>query len=87
MHGGGQDIGMSSVPTGATVSVDGQSMGTTPVNVELSRKDKHLVRFELAGYAPYELAMTRSVSGWVWGNLLFGGLPGLAIDAITGGRE
>jgi hypothetical protein len=25
------------------------------------------------------------VSGWVWGNLVFGGIPGLAIDAITGG--
>lgn len=39
----------------------------------------------LAGYQPYETTLTKSVSGWVWGNLVFGGLPGLAIDAITGG--
>ena len=25
------------------------------------------------------------MSGWVWGNLLFGGVIGLAVDAITGG--
>jgi hypothetical protein len=27
----------------------------------------------------------RSVSGWVWGNIVFGGLIGLAVDAIDGG--
>jgi len=25
------------------------------------------------------------VSGWVWGNLVIGGLVGLAVDAISGG--
>ena len=34
---------------------------------------------------PFELPLRRSTSGWVWGNLVFGGLPGLAVDAITGG--
>jgi hypothetical protein len=32
-----------------------------------------------------EMATTRKVSGWVWGNIVFGGLIGLAVDAITGG--
>jgi hypothetical protein len=26
-----------------------------------------------------------NVSGWVWGNIVFGGLIGLAVDAISGG--
>jgi hypothetical protein len=85
IHGGSQGIGFQSNPTNATVSVDNQPKGNTPVVVSLSRKDTHLVRMELAGYQPYEATITRSVSGWVWGNLIFGGLPGLAIDAITGG--
>ena len=34
---------------------------------------------------PYETTLTKSVSGWVWGNILAGGLIGLAVDAITGG--
>ena len=25
------------------------------------------------------------MSGWVWGNLVFGGLIGLAVDAVSGG--
>ncbi|HEU4437209.1 MAG TPA: PEGA domain-containing protein, partial [candidate division Zixibacteria bacterium] len=49
------------------------------------RKDKHVVRIEMEGYQPYELSITRKTSGWVWGNIVFGGLIGLAVDAITGG--
>jgi hypothetical protein len=39
----------------------------------------------MAGYQPIDLTLTRSVSGWVWGNVAFGGLIGLAVDAIDGG--
>ena len=85
MHGTGQDIGFNSSPTNAKVMVDGQPRGNTPVIVKLSRKDNHVVRMELEGYQPFEATLTHGVSGWVWGNLVFGGLPGLAVDAISGG--
>src|SRR6266566_2573403 len=82
IHGAHQDVGVSSNPTGAQVSVDGQIKGTTPVVANLTRKDNHIVRSELAGYKPYETTVTRKVRGWVWGNIVFGGLIGLAVDAI-----
>jgi uncharacterized protein YceK len=85
MHGSNQPVGISSNPTGAQVFVDNAVVGVTPVTATLSRKDHHTVRVEMPGYAPYEMKLTRGVSGWVWGNLIFGGIPGLAIDAITGG--
>jgi hypothetical protein len=44
-----------------------------------------MLKAELPGYAPYEMAFTKSVSGWVWGKVLFGGLIGLGVDAISGG--
>lgn len=80
-----QSIGISSSPTGATVTVDGAPYGKTPVVARLSRKDNHFVKMELDGFEPYETTLTRRVSGWVWGNVAFGGLIGLAIDAISGG--
>ena len=80
-----QAIGISSNPTGATVTVDSEPHGKTPVVTKLSRKDNHVVKLELAGYKPFETTLTRHVSGWVWGNIAFGGLIGLAVDAITGG--
>jgi hypothetical protein len=85
MHGAHQDVGISSSPTGAAVKIDNLSSGNTPVIAKLSRKDNHVVRIEMAGYQPIDLTLTRSVSGWVWGNVVFGGLIGLAVDAIDGG--
>lgn len=85
MHGTRQEVGISSSPTNARVTVDNMPLGNTPLVTELSRKNSHIVRIELAGYAPYEATLTKKVSGWVWGNIVFGGLIGLAVDAITGG--
>lgn len=85
MHGTSQSIGFSSTPSGAKVTVDNQERGHTPVIASLSRKDNHIVKIEMDGYQPFEATITRSVSGWVLGNILFGGLIGLAVDAISGG--
>ncbi len=80
-----QSIGISSTPTGAAVAVDNVPNGKTPIIARLTRKDNHFVKIELEGYELFETTLTRRVSGWVWGNVAFGGLIGLAIDAITGG--
>lgn len=85
IHGTTQQVGVSSSPSGADVVVDGVDQGSTPVTVDLSRKDKHTIKLSLNGYQPHEMIINRKVSGWVWGNILFGGLIGLAVDAGTGG--
>ena len=85
MHGTSQDVGISSTPTSASVTIDNATNGQTPFVAKLSRKDSHIIHIAADGYQPADLTLTRSVSGWVWGNLLFGGLIGLAVDAITGG--
>jgi hypothetical protein len=85
MHGTSQNVGLSSSPTAATVTVDGFPLGTTPVIAKLSRKKDHIVRFDLAGYQPFEATLTKKTSGWVWGNIVFGGLIGLVVDAASGG--
>lgn len=85
VNGSTQPVSFISTPAAARVIVDGNPIGSTPVVHALSRKKLHAVRFELDGYQPYEMALSRSVSGWVWGNIVFGGLIGLAVDAGTGG--
>jgi len=85
MHGTSQEIGIQSRPTGATVTINNQEYGKTPVVAKLSRKDNHTVHLTLDGYQPFDATITRSTSGCVWGNIVFGGLIGLAVDAISGG--
>ncbi len=85
VNGSLQSIEISSNPTGAEIWVDHQLVGKSPTIVEMKRKDNHFVQIRLEGYQPYELTIKRDVSGWVAGNLAFGGFIGLAVDAITGG--
>jgi len=85
MHGGSQDLSIASQPSGATVTVDDQTLGTTPVVAKLKRKATHVIAVKLDGYRTFELTTTRSTSGWVWGNIVFGGLIGLAVDYSSGG--
>jgi hypothetical protein len=85
MHGTTQNVGISSSPTSAKVIIDNQDKGSTPLIADLKREQDHIVRVELAGYEPYETTLTHDLSGWAWGNILAGGLIGLAVDAISGG--
>jgi hypothetical protein len=85
MHGTSQKIGISSTPTGAKVSIDNKDLGVTPLFADLKRGEDHIVKIEMEGYQKSELTITKSVSGWVWGNIVFGGLIGLAVDAMSGG--
>lgn len=84
VQGSNQDIAVNSTPAGASVTVDGQPMGTTPATLKLSRGNAHTLRLDLAGYAPYEMQLERKMSGWVWGNIVFGGIVGVIVDASTG---
>ncbi|MFD2532062.1 PEGA domain-containing protein [Gracilimonas halophila] len=85
MQGTTQEVGISSNPSKASVTINGQDKGTTPMVLDLKRKDSHMIRIELDGYETYETTLTRKVSGWVWGNIVFGGLIGLVVDAAAGG--
>jgi len=85
MHGTSQQVGINSQPTGAMVAVDSLPAGSTPVAAKLARKRSHRISLTMPGYQTFEIATTRKTSGWVWGNIVFGGLIGLIVDASTGG--
>lgn len=84
MQGTTQEMSISSSPTSALVTDNGMQIGKTPLVADLKRKGNHTIRIELEGYKPYEVVLSRKTSGWVWGNIIFGGIPGLIIDALTG---
>jgi PEGA domain len=85
VNGSTQPVCITSQPTCAKVFVDQQFVGQTPIRTKVTRKDRHIVRLEAPGYEPYEVILDRRMSKWVLGNIVFGGLPGVAIDAVSGG--
>ena len=83
-HGPLQKFVVTAEPKVAAVYIDGRSYGHTPTVVRLSRRKSHTLVLKLDGYQPYELLLKRKIDGWVFGNLMVGGIPGIAIDLLTG---
>lgn len=88
IHGSRQAVEFNSRPTGAKLYVDGQDIGVTPQTLDLKRngkgKKQYTVKIELQGYQPYETTLIRKLDGWLFGNLVFGGIVGIVIDIATG---
>jgi hypothetical protein len=94
IHGSNQEVDFSSQPSGAKITIDGKDYGSTPRSVVLKRKGRfkgeinskkeYAVKIELDGYFPYEIKLKREMDGWFLGNIVFGGLIGIIIDASNG---
>lgn len=84
VNGTSQEFKVTSKPDQAELMVDGVSVGSTPKKINLARKDKHVLKLKLAGYEPENIHLEQTTSGWLFGNILFGGIIGIAIDASNG---
>ena len=84
-RGGKQWVTVTSTPIGATATIDGMNTLQTPGQIKLKKNRDHTVVFELAGHEKAQVLIEHDMSNWVWGNLLIGGLIGLAIDFGSGG--
>lgn len=88
-HGRYQQVPINSIPDGATVSVEcgagPQQAGQTPVTVSLKRNAEPCkVSIAKDGYEDASVVFARAISGWIWGNIAFGGIPGWIIDGADG---
>ncbi len=86
ISGSEQEISLTSQPSGATVTVEpGGQQATTPGTLLLKRKDgPYRLNFTLDGHEPYSVMLTTDMNGWVYGNLILGGIIGFLIDSSTG---
>jgi hypothetical protein len=86
-HGTKQTIPVGSEPMGAKVYVDGEYMGTTPMQVKLKRSKMHRIGVFMAGHEMGLFELTPKLSADVWYNaiLMPGVFAGFLIDSLTGG--
>ena len=59
------------------------SNGFATAQVRKRLRNKQLLATK-EGYRPGEYTLDTKIQGWFWGNIIFGGIPGMAIDAATG---
>lgn len=97
VHNRDRKVQINSQPEGATVTISNPDTkravhtGKTPLTVSLEPKrgffkgQSYTVRLELDGYQTDEITLKPEISGWYFGNIVFGGLIGLLIvDPATG---
>ncbi len=96
VHSGPRAVPVASSPPGAKVSIYDRSnrlvmTNTTPFVAQLPVKfgyfksQNYRLDFELPGHSPVSVNLDSKVSGWYFGNLVFGGLIGmLIVDPLTG---
>ncbi|WP_137805534.1 hypothetical protein [Pseudomonas sp. G(2018)] len=89
-------VNVSSTPSGANFTVQNKDgvvvhSGSTPNSVTLPsgrgyfKGETYTITFKKEGYADTTAKLDTSMSGWYWGNILFGGLIGmLVVDPMTG---
>jgi len=96
VHNGPRSVAIASTPPGAKVSIYDRSnslvsvnatpfVATLPTKFGYFKGQSYRLVFEMPGYAQAETKLESSVSGWYFGNLLFGGVIGmLIVDPLTG---
>ncbi|MCX6141745.1 MAG: PEGA domain-containing protein [Ignavibacteriales bacterium] len=83
-HGSTDKLNFSSDPTGAKVYVNGQYMGTAPLELKLESKHSYTIEFRKEGYDNKTVVVTSSVgAGWIVLDVIFGLVP-VIVDAATG---
>lgn len=85
VSGSKQRVSITTTPANAKVLINGNNIGVTPLITHLKRSEKtHRITIELEGYKPYNTTLNRKLNGWFFGNIIFGGLIGIIVDASTG---
>jgi len=96
VHSGNRSININTEPVGAKATMskpDGSIIGmqTTPCTFSLDPRrgyfkgQSYTLKLELAGYKTTQVELHTELSGWYFGNIIFGGLIGLVIvDPLTG---
>ena len=87
VSGRNQELPVYSTPSGAIVTV-GPMKQVAPATFNLDRRQgAYVVKVEMEGYESVEVKLKKGVNGWVFGNIVFGGIIGLVIDISTGASK
>lgn len=86
IHGSRQNIKITSEPPDILVTIENGPTMKTPGEVTLKRDRDYLVEFNIPGEEKHRVTITRSLSGWIFGNIIFlpGWWIGVLVDAVNG---
>lgn len=83
MTGSSQMVEVHSVPSGASIQMDGIHVGTTPRLLKVRRGNAHTLMVYKEGLEPQTVSLGTEFNYWFLGNIALGLLPGI-VDVVNG---
>lgn len=90
LHGSTEPVMISSIPSGATVTMPGGAQAVTPATVHLSRRSASTLTISKPGYQAQKITLTPHADHTLeatLGNWWNGFLPGAVFDFASGGAN
>jgi hypothetical protein len=80
-----QPVAFSSEPQDAIIRLNNMPIGKTPSTIMVKRKmGETMIEISKDGYKTEAFPLDKSVASMTFGNIIFGGLIGIGVDAATG---
>ena len=82
-----QSVTFHSTPSGATIMINGATLGVTPLTTLMEKKTDQTLTLSKEGYKTFTTQMTTQIDGWFWGNILgtiYFGFFSSTTDGVTG---
>jgi hypothetical protein len=84
VNGKKESVTIRTTPSGAKV-LAGTQRCYSPCTLELNRGQNYTITLIKKGYQNQEIELNgKELDGWLWGNIVLGGLIGLAVDFGSG---
>lgn len=83
-HGTSTMVSINTRPSGAEAIIGGTTV-ITPATVILKNNRAYDIIFKKDGYEDAYFSLQKEMSGWIWGNVVLGGIIGMGIDMMSGG--
>jgi hypothetical protein len=85
LFGGGshQKLKFDSAPEGATVFMNGQQLGVTPLTVDVQREKNVAITFKKDGYESQSIVLDTHLNPWFWGDVIATSLLSTTVDTVT----
>ncbi len=86
VRGTSQDVAVSTSPPGATVTVEDENRGVTPVTLTLKKKNKYRIVLSKEGYEDVVVNLDKNFkfAPTIIGNIFSWGLIGIIVDLANG---
>ncbi len=82
--GSPDQVPIASDPPGAVIIHRNSQVGMTPATITIPKGEDATVTLRRDGFHDQLVEVGRSLNGWIFGNILFGGPVGIVIDIASG---